>query len=269
MTKRTKSYGLNNPLQDTFPVPVKAQRAPTARDAKAYELGQIWVDQLTAQIYGLSSVAGGSAAWALLSPGDSEVDTLTADSGGPRSPTAGNMILEGGTNITSSGASSTITFNLDDAITVATSVSSTTYTTSAEAAGMTISGTDIDADGTDTNIPITLKPKGSGSLVIDATQLSLTQGASKIGIKGGADTDFIGTAVLVAGTKTIVNSNISLNDRIFATRAGIGTSTALGILEILTTAGVNFEIRAVQPGTPGSLETGDTSIVDYFIVRKL
>lgn len=268
MTKRTKSYGLNNPLQDTFPVPVKAQRAPTARDAKAYELGQIWVDQLTSQIYGLSSVTGGSAVWALLSPGDSEVDTLTGDSGGPRSPTAGNMILEGGTNITSSGAASTITFDLNDAITIATSVSSATYTTSAAAAGITLSGSDIDADGTDTNIPITLKPKGSGSLAIDATQLSLTQEASKIGIKGGAATDFIGQTILVAGTKTIANTNISISDRIFLTRNSRGLSTKLGVLEVVVTAGTNFIINALQQD-PIGIETGDTSIVDYFIVRQL
>ena len=113
MTKRTKSYGLNNPLQDVFPVPVKAQRAPNATDARNYEIGQIWVDQTTSQIYGLASVSGGSATWSILGPGSSDVDTLTGDTGGALSPTAGNINVLGGDGITVAGAGSTLTINRD------------------------------------------------------------------------------------------------------------------------------------------------------------
>ena len=63
--KRTKSYGINNPLQDVFPIPVKAQRAPTTSDL-GYEIGQIWVNQAANQIYGLAKVQAGSATWVLL-----------------------------------------------------------------------------------------------------------------------------------------------------------------------------------------------------------
>ena len=268
MAKRTKSYGLNNPLQDTFPVPVKAQRAPTTRDAKAYELGQIWVDQITAQIYGLSSVAGGSAVWALLSPGDSEVDTLTGDSGGPRSPVAGNMVLEGGTNITSSGAGSTITFDMDDAITLATSISSPTYTTSATVAGLTISDNNIDADGTQTNIPINLIPKGTGDVRIETGNLLLAQSESQIVIKGGSPNDSVGQTILVAGTKVVANTNIGNLDKVFVSRRGTGLSTALGILDT-TISSNSFTINARKSSNPGSLETNDKSIVDYLIIREL
>jgi len=56
-----------------------------------------------------------------------DVETLTGDAGGAISPTAGNITLAGGTNIGTSGAGSTITINLDSAITLATSVTSPVY----------------------------------------------------------------------------------------------------------------------------------------------
>lgn len=130
MAKRTKSYGLNNPLQDVFPGPVVATRDPTSNDTN-YELGQGWVNKSSDQVWHLTSVASGSATWALSSPGASDVDTITGDSGGALSPAAGNITLAGGTNITSAGAGSTVTFNLDAAITLATSVSAPLYTAGA------------------------------------------------------------------------------------------------------------------------------------------
>jgi len=130
MAKRTSAYGLNNPLQDVFPVPVIAQRAPTANDIN-YELGQTWVNRLNNQIYGLANVAAGAATWSILGPGSSDVDTISGDSGGPLSPAGGNIALAGGTNLTTVGAGSTITTNMDAAITLATSVTSPLYTAGA------------------------------------------------------------------------------------------------------------------------------------------
>jgi len=651
MAKRTKSYGLNNPLQDVFPVPVRAQRAPTSTDAKFYEVGQIWVDQTTSQIYGLANVSGGSATWSILGPGSSDVDTLTGDTGGALSPTAGNINILGGDGITVDGAGSTLTINRDaeggfpitpyvvgpsgeagyttiqaaiDAATAAGgtnmiwvqpgtytedlnitssitfmsidgaatitgqhtpptsgavtfdgfvltsatnilnsaaagstvfninnsfiiitngyifnlpnwtgeilmdncgeastndgvinnatgssdiklinvemgagtgntmqlnggggflrfdtcnvncpvnmvgsgevlfqngvrfgetvtiggslqgfsletcwmdtdgtplstaalvynssgdfiltdgSISSTntpaidgtgsgtitlagisfthddtfsssltlsggtdtsgSFETLDQAAGLTISGNDIDADGSDANISITVSPKGTGDFVVDvgdiqdtagdiiATRssaggdvtveatnsdntnvasrggfeaavggtsagdpyvnflisggqtftmgidnsstnddfvisdnatlgtndrlvidgssgdtsitgnLSLPTAATQIRVEGGAVTDFIGQATLVAGTVTVANTNIAATDKILVTREGVGASTALGVLDVSITASTSFTITALQPGTPGSTETNDVSIVNYFIVRQL
>jgi len=272
MAKRTKSYGLNNPLQDVFPVPVKAQRAPTAKDAKAYEIGQLWVDQVGDAIYALSRVSGGSATWSILASGQSEIDTLSGDSGGNIGPTGGNVSLAGGSNLTTTSSGSTVTTDMDPAITLAIAVSSPIFSTLAAASdkGIVISGTDIDASsGTDINIPMTLITKGTGALKIDSEKLSLIHAAAQIEMNGGSATDFLGETVLVAGTKTILNTNISTNDRVFVTRKSAGASTALGVLEVVVTAATNFIINARQPATPGSLETGDTSIVNYFIVREL
>lgn len=110
MAKRQPGYGLNQPLQNIFPVPIVGQRAPASSD-KRYEVGQLWVDQTTSQIYALASVSAGSATWSILGPGASDVDTITGDSGGALSPAAGNINIVGGTGISTSGSGSTLTIN--------------------------------------------------------------------------------------------------------------------------------------------------------------
>jgi len=269
MTKKTKSYGTNNPLQDVFPSPIISKRQPTERDAKEYELGQIWVDKATSQIYGLSSIAGGTGVWALLSPGDSEVDTLTGDTGGARTPTNGNMDLEGGTNITTTGSTSTIKFDMDDAITLSTSVDSPIFRTSPTDARLKVSGTSIEADGTNNNTSIILKTKGTGNLEVDSDGLSLTKSGSKLKIKGGNNTDSIGQAILSGGVKSVAHADIITTDKVFATRSLVGLSTALGILEVVITDSVGFEISSKKADTPGTIETGDLSVVEYLIVSEL
>jgi hypothetical protein len=142
MVKKTQAYGIQRPLEDVFPVPIIALRAPTSADMN-FDLGQLWVYKTTGAIYGLANVAAGSATWSLLGPGASDVDTLTADSGGAISPVGGNITLAGGTNLTSAGAGSTITLNLDAAITLATSVTSPIYTAAAGLAINAVAGNNI------------------------------------------------------------------------------------------------------------------------------
>lgn len=110
--KYNKSYGLSNPLQDMFPEPIVAQRAPTTNDT-GYRIGQTWVDQSSNQIYALATVASGSATWSLTGPGASDVDTLTGDSGGAISPSGGNINILGGDGLTVAGSGSTLTINRD------------------------------------------------------------------------------------------------------------------------------------------------------------
>jgi len=125
-----KSQGLSTPFNNIFPVPVLSSVAPGSSDVK-FPLGQLWIRTSTAQVYILAQLASGSATWTLASPGASDVDTLTADAGGAISPLGGNITLAGGTNIASSGAGSTITFNLDATVVLATSMSSPIYTVAA------------------------------------------------------------------------------------------------------------------------------------------
>lgn len=98
--------------------------------------------------------------------------------------------------------------------------------------------------------------------------LSLTQSGSQIRMKGGAVTDFIGTATLAAGTVTIANTNIAATDRIIPIRISANGSTTLGILTYTISAGASFTITSVILGTPASTQTADTSTIWYMIVRQ-
>jgi hypothetical protein len=86
-------------------------------------------------------------------------------------------------------------------------------------------------------------------------------------VHGGAVTDFIGRATLANGTVTVANTNIASTDRIFVTRSSKNGSTAYGTFITGITASTNFTITACKSDT--TTETGDTSIVDYFIVRQV
>lgn len=77
-------------------------------------------------------------------------------------------------------------------------------------------------------------------------------------VKGGAVTDFIGSDTLVAGTVTVNNTNITANDKVFVTRSAVGGTP--GFLSVSIAAGVSFTIT--------SSNAGDTSTVNYFIVRQ-
>jgi len=130
MVKLNRSYGLEKGLNDIFPSPVIASRAPTTSD-KNHPLGREWVNSSTDAVWVLTSVASGSATWTAMAAGGADVDTLTGDSGGAISPIGNNITLTGGTNVTTVGAAGAITFNLDDSISLATSVISPLYTVGA------------------------------------------------------------------------------------------------------------------------------------------
>nr|NGX57257.1 hypothetical protein [Chlamydiota bacterium] len=128
----SRGYGLGSPLQNIFPEPIVSARAPTAGDTN-YPLGQMWIDTNASTTYILNLLSGGAATWTLATAGASDVDSLTGDGGGAIVPTGGTIIVAGGTNLTTAGTvgPGTITFNLNDAITLVTSVTSPIYTTSA------------------------------------------------------------------------------------------------------------------------------------------
>jgi len=134
MSKPSKfrAYGQNIPLIDVFPFPLFRTSAPTSTD-RDYEIGQLWVykngNSRLAYIYG-GDDSSGDAVWSLASPGDSDVDTLTGDSG-TATPEAGNIKIAGGTNLTSVAGTATVTVNLDATVVLETSMSSPLYTVAA------------------------------------------------------------------------------------------------------------------------------------------
>jgi len=109
--------------------------------------------------------------------GACSIITVTGDVGGAVSPDGvGNLNVLGGSNITTTGTLNTITIDLDSTITL-TGVNATTFDTNVAAAGVTLSGTTLSADGTDANIDINITAKGTGKVILDDLQVAtLTRG---------------------------------------------------------------------------------------------
>ena len=173
------------------PTVIKSERAPTTSD-KNYPLGTIWINQVSQIEYSLVAVTNNQAIWVAAS-GTSDVNSLSGDSGSA-TPTAGDIIIAGGTNITTAAAASTVTVNLDAVVAGLTSVAATTYTTNVAAAQLSIAGTTITAAGTDANINVNLTPKGTGSVIqsrgaaagdvtIEVTNTDNTSAASRAGFE--------------------------------------------------------------------------------------
>lgn len=98
--------------------------------------------------------------------------------------------------------------------------------------------------------------------------LIITTAGHQLRVNGGAATDFIGQATLVAGTVTVANTNIDAGDRILVTRSDLNGSTALGVFDVSITPSTSFTIDSRKPAD-ATIETNDISVVDYFIVREI
>lgn len=88
-------------------------------------------------------------------------------------------------------------------------------------------------------------------------------------VNDGAVTDPSGSATLALGTATVLNTNIKSTDKIFLQRHGANASTTLGELDYTISAGVSFTINSLTVGTPGAVQTGDLSTVEYLIVHTV
>lgn len=213
--------------------PIQANRAPTTADT-GYEIGQLWADTNGTTMYGLSAVSAGSATWNLLGPGASDVDTLTGDSGGALSPSGGNITLAGGTNITTAGSASTITFNLDAAITLATSVTSPDYT----AAG----GSDLQItapSGQDAIITLGDSAGATSFIVeaLDGTDVFTVDSTGTIAFTNLANTGTFTTSGGLASINASSNNNTVINSGTSTGTVTIGNGAA-GDITVDTAAGV-------------------------------
>ena len=182
--KNPQGYMGINPTKQ--PETIRAQRSPGTSDRR-FKLGTVWLNQSTNQVYFLTNVAQGSATWALTSTTESDVDTINS-----LNPTAGNIIIDGGTNLTDSNAGSTVTLNMDAAITLATSVTSPLYTAGA--------GVDLDLTAP-TGQDAVLKLGDNGGLnefsVTDSSDVeifSIDSDGNTISLTSFTSPSYIGTA---------------------------------------------------------------------------
>ncbi len=210
----------------------------------------------------------------------SAATTVTAGTG--ITATTGNIVASTG-NITSTlgsmSAATTVTAGTGITATTGNIVASTgniTSTLGSVAAATTVTGgTGVTA--TTGNVTATAGAVNAGtSMTATAGDITATLGnviingaAKQLRVHGGAATDFIGQTTLALGVSpAIANTNIAATDKIFLSRQGVNGSTALGVFDVVITPTTSFQITARKPAD-ASTETGDTSIVDYFIVRQV
>jgi len=177
----------------------------------------------------------------LLSP---TIATSYATDAGSAVPALNILTVAGGTNINTSGAGSTVTVNLDAIITL-TTVNATTFDTSVAAAGVTLAGTSLVADGTSADIDINITAKGTGQVIIDDLNVSgLTAGT----IRSSATGDISSLADSADGTLLIGKTG---NVPIWATLSNGNNITS--------TAGANSISIAVTGTTEHALQVGSAA----------
>jgi hypothetical protein len=92
-------------------------RAPIPTDWQNFNLGTIWIDTATEDVYMLVSLAGNVATWVLLINGSGNILGITADNAVTAFPVAGIINIFGnGSTITTTAAGNTITLGLSGGI---------------------------------------------------------------------------------------------------------------------------------------------------------
>lgn len=286
-------------------IPVFATRAPATTDTK-YPEGKRWINTSSGTEYSLGSfsVSNGvvSASWITLGTGSTgSINGLITDDLTTVAPSSGNVTLAGTSNqIATSGSGATATLTLSSTLVAPGTVGVTGLLTANASATIKSAGTALnlgsDNSGDAVNLAVGTVARavgiansaaahivtigsttgaaavtiqsGSGNITLTGNAIIGTTG-KQLRCKGGAATDFIGQTTLVTGTKTIANTNIATGDRVFLTRSSTNSSTALGELVVTIVASTSFTITSVLASDAATTVTGDTSIVDYFIVRSV
>ena len=235
--------------QVTNPANVIPTSGPPSALAIHNAVGTIAVDNTNAIIYGLASVSGGVATWAILGGSASAVATLSGDTG-TATPSGGNIKISGTANqVTTAASGATVTLCLPSAITAPGSL--VTTTSLASTTTMT-AGTGLTA--TTGNITAT-----AGNLISTAGNLQLNGATNSVKINASAPTTSAVGLVTLSGsaTTTLTSSAITANSIILFSLKTLGTLTASAIT--YTTTGGSATI------TPAG--STDTSVYGYMIIN--
>jgi len=200
-TVYTQSFGSR---PENVEVPHLDVRAPTPADIN-YPVGKRWVNTVGNAEYSLTSFSTTgnitTANWGLLGTTGGALNTLTGDSGGAISPTAGNITLAGtGDQIATTGSGSTITFSLIGPYTPAT------YTAHGVLIGEGSSSIVATTPGTNGQVLI-------GSTGADPAFSTITSSGSTLTLTGGAHT-----------------LNIDVTAPLNVAHGGTGATTLTGVL---------------------------------------
>lgn len=113
---------------------------------------------------------------------------------------------------------------------------------------------------------LTLGSATAGSVTNVNSDLVIATAGKGLTINGGAATDTIGQATLVAGVATVLNTNIAATDRIFISRRTTG-GAAIGNLTYVINAGVSFVVSSFDDDGVTATIT-DVGSFDYLIIRQ-
>ncbi len=261
-----------------FPKPVIATRDPAITDTVSpsgapYQVFQGWNNSTTDDNF----VYLGAGNWILFASVVGSVSELTGDSGAA-SPNVGTINIAGGTNITTSATGSTVTVDLNDTVTVSTLMRATLYSAIDDivfqngAGDSTVFKLGDSAGATSFNVEdssdqVQFSVASDGDVSVLAGDLVISADGAQIHVEGGAATDSIGQVTLTAGTVTVANTNIAIDDHVFVTREGINASTGVGVFDVDITADTSFSITALT--SAAATETNDVSTVNYIIVKQI
>lgn len=250
-----------------------------------FKIGQAWVNTtglVSYTLVGLSSSAGSvSATWALSAGGPGSLATLTGNSGGAISPTAGNINILGGSGVTVVGAGSTLTVSLTGGGTAIDSFAPDAGTNPVvpDGAGLvTMAGTANQITTTGGlnsltfSVPSTFIAPGSiastttltGGTGITATTGNIAASSGNVSASGTVTggTGVTATTGNVSATAGAVNAGTSMTatlGNITATNGNLVMGTAGNKIIVPTGANASAGTSAVMSGTPGAVTVATTA----------
>lgn len=214
-------------------------RNPTTSDVN-WPLGTIWVNATGQTSYLLANLASSNGAvtanWLANTGGTGAIATITGDSGGAESPSAGNFSLLGTANqITVTGGTNKETFSVPSTFIAPGSIASTTTIT----AGTTLTAT-------------------LGNITATNGNLSLATAGNKIIIATGSNAS-VGTSAAMSGTPgavTVATTACSATAKVFYCRATTGGTP--GNVSITAQDGTGFTLTSTG---------NETSTFNWWIIN--
>lgn len=222
---------------------------PTTRDNN-FSLGTIWLNEETENVFMLTNLDAGVATWTTLATSGTGPNTFITDSGNAV-PSAGDITIAGGSNINTSGASSTVTINLDNSPSVSGSL--TAATTITAGTGLTVSSLSTGVAQTNSSGVFSSSSGTDGQLLVSSSSgapawanitagsnITITNGANSITIAATPSGGGLTWSVVTGATQTISSSH-----GYFANNAGTVTFT----LPATASVGDTFVIAGMNNAT--------------------
>ena len=272
MPNNNNLYGFPQPLTQVFPAPIIAQRAPTTSDI-AYPIGQQWIDEVGDDAYILVDVTAGVATWNVTATTPGNVDTLTGNSGGAITPSAGNINVIGAGVLAFAGSGSTLTGSITPGTTLVSTIAGNSGGARSPTAGaMSIvgsgalafagSGSTLTGSITPgTALASTLTGGSGGALSPTAGNFNLLGTANQItSIGSGSTITFsLPSAITAPGSITATTTVTATLGNITATNGNLAMGTAGNKVIVPTGANASAGLSGVMSGTPGAVTVATTA----------